>query len=60
MKKPLSSEAALAQVRSYTGLDLDADDIRSLYEILMKSRKDTAIFKYLRKAQHRLGVELEC
>jgi len=59
MQKPLSSEAALAQVKSYTGLDLGADDIRSLYEILTVPRKDTAIFKYLKKAKHPLGVELE-
>jgi hypothetical protein len=59
MQRPLSSEAALTQVKYYTGLDLSADDIMSLYEILTVPRKDTAIFKYLRKAKHPLGVELE-
>ena len=59
MKRPLSSDDALTQVRSYTGLDLDADDIRSLYDILTVQRKDTAIFKYLRKAKHPLGMDLD-
>lgn len=59
MEKPLSSESALNQVRFYTGLDLGADDIKSLYKILTVPRKDTAIFKYLKKANHPLGVELE-
>jgi hypothetical protein len=59
MQKPLTSEAAFSQVKYYTGLDLDADDIISLYEILTVPRKDTAIFKYLRKAKHPLGVELD-
>jgi HNH endonuclease len=59
MQKPLSLEAALTQVSFYTGLDLDADDIRSLYKVLKVNRKDTAIFKYLKKANHPLGVELD-
>jgi hypothetical protein len=59
MQKPQSPEAALTQVKIYTGLDLDTDKISSLYKILTVQRKDTAIFKYLKKAQHPLGVDLE-
>ena len=59
MQKPQSPEAALAQVKIYTGLDLDGDDIKALYDILTVKRNDTAIFKYLKKAQHPLGVELQ-
>ncbi len=55
MKKALSPEEALAEVKSYTGLSPSADDIRSLYEILTVPRNDTAILSHLRAAHHVLG-----
>lgn len=55
MTKALSPEEALAEVRGYTGLDLAADEIQSLHEILTVPRNDTAITAHLRKARHRLG-----
>ncbi|MGO8895418.1 MAG: protein NO VEIN domain-containing protein [Streptosporangiaceae bacterium] len=50
-----SPEEALAEVRGYTGVELTADEIRSLHEILTAPRKDTQILPHLRHAGHRLG-----
>jgi hypothetical protein len=55
MKKALSLEEALSEVESYTGLSSSADDIRSLYKILMVPRNDTAILSHLKAAHHLLG-----
>ena len=55
MKKALSPEEALAEVSSYTGLLLSADDIRSLHRILTKPRKDSAIRSHLKAENHPLG-----
>lgn len=51
----LSPQAASAEVTAYTGVDLTADEIRSLHKILTVDRKDTAILSHLKAAHHRLG-----
>jgi Domain of unknown function (DUF3883) len=51
----MSPEEALAEVRGYTGVELTADEIRSLHEILTVPRRDTQIIGHLRHARHRLG-----
>lgn len=50
-----SPEEALVEVRGYTGVELTADEVRSLHEILTAPRKDTQILPHLRHAGHRLG-----
>jgi hypothetical protein len=50
-----SPEAALAEVRGYTGVELAADEVRSLHGILAVRRRDTQIIGHLRHAGHRLG-----
>jgi hypothetical protein len=51
----MSPEEALAEVRGYTGVELTADEVCSLHEILTAPREDTQILHHLRRAGHRLG-----
>jgi hypothetical protein len=52
LSEALSPEAASAEVTAYTGVDLTADEIRSLHDILTVFRKDTAILSHLRWHSH--------
>jgi hypothetical protein len=51
----LSPEAALAEVQSYTSMDLNVDQIAGLRDILAIKRDDTAIHRHLKKHGHPLG-----
>jgi hypothetical protein len=51
----LSPEAALAEVQSYTSMDLNVDQITGLRDILAIKRNDTAIHRHLKKHGHPLG-----
>ena len=55
MPQGLSPEAALAEVRSYTGRGLTVDEIRWLRDILDMERDDSAIHIHLRHHGHPLG-----
>jgi hypothetical protein len=55
MGQTLSPEAALAEVQSYTSIDLTVDQITGLHDVLAVDRDDTAIRSHLRKAGHPLG-----
>jgi hypothetical protein len=50
-----SADGVLEQVTGYVGLILSADDVRSLYEVLIAPRLDTAILSHLKAAHHVLG-----
>jgi Domain of unknown function (DUF3883) len=55
MADAASPDDALEEVAGYVGLDLSADDIRSLYQVLNAPRLDTAILSHLKAAHHVLG-----
>lgn len=48
MAQALSPEAALAEVQSYTNMDLNVDQITGLRDILTIKRDDTAIHRHLK------------
>jgi hypothetical protein len=56
MAEALSSEAALAEVTSYTGQGLTVDEIKSLHAILAMPRNDSQIHSHLKKYGHPLGA----